>query len=351
MKKIILITDYRNSFYSRMGSQENGFDHFKLKEYFKEEGFNVEILQFCDINFNDKNLRGTPVLYTSLEDPELYYKNFIEDVILGLEITGAWLIPRFYFLRAHHNKVFQEILRKNIGLKEINNLESFFYGVPSECVNRATSLNYPIVLKPAAGASSTGVTLVKSTSELIKATEKISKVERPILDELITRLRPYVHIIKRCLHIGITLDTLVPYRQKFITQQFIPNLVNDYKVLVYGNKYYVLRRENRKNDFRASGSGLLSHPQILPEGMLDFAKKIFEHFDVPYISLDIAYDSKWLFLIEFQFLMFGTYTLEKSTFYFQQIEGKWVKVNGTSIVEKEFVLSVADYIKKKDNDL
>jgi len=48
------------------------------------------------------------------------------------------------------------------------------------------------------------------------------------------------------------------HRSKFIVQEFIPDLSNDWKVLVFWDKYYVLRRKNRPNDFRASGSGLFS---------------------------------------------------------------------------------------------
>jgi hypothetical protein len=347
MDRIILLTDYRNSFYSRMGSQEDGFEQSKLKEYFLKEGFSLDILQFCDINFEDSEWYGTPVLYTSLEDPELYYKNFIEDVILGLEMAGAWIIPSFYFLRAHHNKVFLEILRQNSKLTTIKNLHGHFYGVPSECEERATNFTFPVVVKPAAGAMSTGVTLVKTVSELRKTIYKISKTDRPLREEFRNIIRPYARKIKKLLNPGIKFGTIVSYREKFVTQQFIEGLQNDFKILVYNDKYYVLKRENRKNDFRASGSGLLSYPQTLPDGMLDYVKEIFEYFDVPYLSLDIAYNGKVFFLIEFQFLMFGTYTLEKSLFYFQLINNQWIKVDGESKIEYEFVRSVSEYIRRK----
>jgi len=56
--------------------------------------------------------------------------------------------------------------------------------------------------------------------------------------------------VKRSLH-----------RRKFVVQNFIGGLTHDYKVLAYGKKYYVVRRDNRPGDFRASGSGLLSWPE------------------------------------------------------------------------------------------
>ena len=40
------------------------------------------------------------------------------------------------------------------------------------------------------------------------------------------------------------------YRKKFIVQNFIEDLSNDWKILVFGKKYYILCRETRKNDFR-----------------------------------------------------------------------------------------------------
>lgn len=347
MNKIILLTDYRNSFYSLMGSQENGFDLLKLKEYFEQEGFYLDIKQFCDVDFNDKTLKGTPVLYTSLEDPGLFYKSFIEDVILGLEMAEAWLIPRYYYLHAHHNKVFQEIFRQTSGLEALKNLNGHFFGVPSECEERTTNLEYPVVIKPAAGAMSTGVTLVKSVLELKEAIYKISKTERPLMEELRNIIRPFARRIIKLFNPRIRFASIVPYREKFVIQQFVEGLKNDYKILIYSDKYYVLRRENRKNDFRASGSGLLSYPRSLPDGMLDFAKKIFEYFDVPYISLDVAYDGNSFYLIEFQFLMFGTYTLEKSKYYFIKIDDEWRKIEGISEIEKVFVQSVCHYVKNK----
>ena len=83
----------------------------------------------------------------------------------------------------------------------------------------------------------------------------------------------------------------VPYsmhRQKFLVQEFIPGLQGDFKVLVYWDRYYVVSRNNRPGDFRASGSGLLTWPEDPPGGLLEYAQRVFNHFRVPMISLDIA---------------------------------------------------------------
>ena len=53
-------------------------------------------------------------------------------------------------------------------------------------------------------------------------------------------------------------------RGKIVVQEFIPGLKNDYKVLIFGSKYYVLYRRVREGDFRASGQGLLEYRRELP---------------------------------------------------------------------------------------
>jgi hypothetical protein len=73
---------------------------------------------------------------------------------------------------------------------------------------------------------------------------------------------------------------------------------------------------------------------------------------VPYISLDIAYnpDTKLCYLIEFQFLMFGTFTLEASDWYFMQSEDKWICIEEKSVLEKVFSETLISFIKQKQTE-
>jgi hypothetical protein len=105
-----------------------------------------------------------------------------------------------------------------------------------------------------------------------------------------------------------------------------------------------LYRGVRDNDFRASGSGKFEFRKELPEGMLDFAYSIKEYFNVPNISLDIGFDGEKFHLIEFQFLYFGTKTLEKSQFYFERIKDQWIVKDEKSCLEEVYVKSVINYI-------
>ena len=133
---------------------------------------------------------------------------------------------------------------------------------------------------------------------------------------------------------------------KIIVQTFIPNLDGDYKVLYFGGKYYTLKRLNRKNDFRASGSGrLFPVPDNEVEGLLDFAAKVVEEVDFTVMGLDIGFDGTTYHLLEFQFVHMGPYTLSFSEYYHIWNNGRWEKVMAKSDLEKEFCRSMDVYIK------
>ena len=143
-------------------------------------------------------------------------------------------------------------------------------------------------------------------------------------------------------HKGYSKESL--HRHKFVVQNFVPNLDNDWKVLVFGEKYYILYRKNRENDFRASGSGNFIFKEEVPSGIFEFAQKIFNDFNVPNLSLDIGFDGKEFCLIEFQAIQFGSTTLQKSPFYFKKENSNWVIHKEKSILEKEYADSVVKFI-------
>lgn len=106
------------------------------------------------------------------------------------------------------------------------------------------------------------VSILKPANKLLPYTKKVKLISRTkyLLQVIKDNLRPLKHQ-------GYTVNSL--YRNKFILQSFIPDLANDWKKVIFGDKYYVLTRHVKKNDFRASGSHtkyLAGSRAILPEG-------------------------------------------------------------------------------------
>jgi hypothetical protein len=337
MEDITLLVDYKGHFGTKHGAvpYRSGLDREKLARHFQERGYRASFVSFCDVDFQS-GLKGRRFLYTSAEDHDLLYRSFIEDIILGLENCGALMIPAFKFLRAHHNKVFMEILRDQMLGSETRSLRSRSYGTLEELEARADGVGLPSVVKPASGSMSVGVRLCRSAEDLSRAASRVSSSRHWPTDAWdlgrMWRRRGYV---RESLH-----------RRKFVVQSFLPGLENDWKVLIYGTKHYVLMRRTRKHDFRASGSGRFEFIQEIPAGLLDFASSIFSRLDVPHLSMDIGAVEGRFHLFEFQALHFGTLTIEEAPFHFARSGQEWKRVDGPSNVEEEFVRSVVDYLPK-----
>ncbi len=334
MKEILILVDDRGFFYSSTRERGSSMNVVKIKENLEKLGHIVSIKGFYEIDFNN-SYKNKIVLYQSTEDPDLRYKNYIEDILLGLKNCGAILIPDFEKFRAHHNKVFMEVLRDVKGLNKESNIYTKKYGTLEEFLKDSEQITFPIVIKPSLGSRSRDIYKVDNLKEAIK---KIKKISRTFT----------LTNIKRAVQSFFDKKGYKPisnFRNKFIVQNYISGLKSDYKILVYGNKYYILERKNRKNDFRASGSGLFSFPENLPEGLLDYSSKIFSKFKTPFISMDIAVKGDRFYLIEFQFISFGQLTLEKSNFYFTKTNNSWKKINSKSDLEGTFTEAVDNYVK------
>ncbi len=343
MEKIFILTDYKNIFGSKHNATpyRSGMDKDLLKKYFEESNFEVNFLEFSEIDFRKMNFKDKYVLYTSSEDIGYHYKDYIEDIILGLHLQGAILIPEYKYLRANSNKVFMEILRDQMNLDSIKNIKSHHFGTIEELNNRIDEFTFPVVIKSAAGAMSSGVRLAHNKKELIKIAKRLSRTKY-LYDEL----WDYGRSIK---HKGYIRES--KYRKKFIIQDFTPGLKNDWKILVFGDRYYIFLRPSRKNDFRASGSGadkyIYGKNFFIPDGIFDFAKSVFEKIKAPFLSIDIGYNEKDFYLFEFQVIYFGTVGHERSSCYYVNENSSWIEKKNALDIEKVYVDSIVKFINRK----
>lgn len=342
-KEILILKDYRNHLYFSIKHKEAGININKFADYLKDLGYRVEIKDFSEINFTN-DYQNYIVIYQSSEDRNLFYKSYIDDIIYGLSLSGAILIPGYELFKAHHNKVFMEIYRE-IKMRDTDllNIHSRYYGTYEEFKNdKDIDKSKEYILKPSAGARSDKVSKVNNKT-FQKEIKKLSRTFHP---------RDYItNIIKGYLKKTYpNYNKKSNYRKKYILQDYIQGLTEDYKVLIYFDKYYILKRKNRKNSFTASGSGLFEFPDNIPRDLLNYSEKIFSYFDTPFASFDIGQKNGDFHLFEFQFIHFGTYTLEKSNHYYVKNNEEWGKINIKSDLEYETARSIHKYIKSKKLD-
>ncbi|MBN1337753.1 MAG: hypothetical protein JXA03_00440 [Bacteroidales bacterium] len=334
-KKIFLLTDYHNHFGAkyRATPYRSGMDKTILAEAFARHQAEAVYLPFSEVNTADEKLKGNFVLYSSSEHKGNNYKKYIEDIVYALELAGARTVPQYRFLLAHNNKVFMEQLR-NIVLGGTSGIQSRHFGTLEELEASSAVLNYPCVLKSASGSLSKGVFLAQDAKELVRLASKISRTPH-LRYELKDFLRRYKHK-------GYMPESR--FQGKFIVQNFVPDLPDDWKILIFGNRAYALNRKIRTDDFRASGSGKLSYRKDLPEGILDFSWDVFQKFGIPFLSLDVACKGSNFYLIEFQAIFFGTYTLDYSPFYWEKTAAGWEFREEKSILEDVYAESVVKFV-------
>jgi len=337
-KIIYILLDYAGRFYSTWEEKEKGFNLNKFVDYLGQKGYKISCIKFCDIDFDSMQFKDSIVLYSSSEVG--YYKEYIEDILLGIYYQGGRLIPNYYLFRAHHNKSFQEVYRK---LLFFGNLNGKSFGTLNEFIERIQDIKFPIVLKTSGQSGSLGVFLAKNYKDAIKKAKKISDIFDCATKRWYFRTKDMMAVkLKKRAKTRIYKNN----SKKFVIQEYIPNLNDDWKVLIFGKKYYILNRKVRKGDFRASGSGNFSYIDP-PEGLLDFSETIFEKLNSPYASLDILFDGNNYYLAEFQALYFGLYTILHADFYYEKSNGIWRKRNKTLSVEEEMADCITTFINGK----
>lgn len=331
---------------SLLSNSKKKIDLKILKKSLCEYDATVETKCIHDISFPSK-YNNWYVIYPSSEDAGLFYKEYIEDILLRLSLDGAILLPKFELFRAHHNKVFMELYRTRLS-KEYNTIKStHFYGI-DDLKNKIKNEKFPVIVKTSAGAGSSGVSKVDNFNDAVKRVKKMGRIS--YYNYYYSHKRQWIHFWGRLLMNIRKIYYMDPPKkqEKMIYQTFIPNLDCDYKVLVFGHKYYLLNRKVRQNDFRASGSGYLEFPNKLTEKekkILSYAKDAYKQLDTPLLSIDIAYDGNICHMIEFQCLNFGPYTLQFSPCYYV-FEEDWKRIEKKSVLEKEMANSYVTYIQR-----
>lgn len=343
---LLILTDGDGDFLVSMGDLVHftSMDVPKLKEQFEQWGCDVQVKTYGDLDL-EQDFHGTYVVYQTAEKKGPFYKHYVEDIVYFLKQHGAIPLPRFEYLKAHHNKGYMEMLRRDFVNVELKTLKSLYFGSQSEAL-AAMPTQFPVVLKQTAGSGSEGVYLARNPAEYRRYTHAITQTV--LGSDWVGVAREGIKgTIRRALarFVATYRKEDPPVQQPVVVQEFLPGLPGDYKVVVFGDKYYTLYRQNRENDFRASGGGkLFVVPEAERPGLLGFARKAAEEIQFPILGLDIAFDGHRYHLLEFQMLHLGPYTLQAAKFWHEYREGQWLQFDGKSDLEVEFCRSICQFI-------
>ncbi|HXK49686.1 MAG TPA: hypothetical protein PKW56_04400 [Clostridiales bacterium] len=304
MRRLFILTNSVGSIPQKLHETES-FSTELIKEYFTDKSFEVQIISFdkfiSEFSALKNRIKGSFFIYASSQYTEYY--SSIEDILLLIKTSGGILIPDFIHFRAHENKYFQELIKTDLN---IDAPKSILVSTIEEGMNKIKDIRYPVVAKLSFGYGSTSVSLLKNINE---ASEFLNK--------------NLAGIVKKRKNIFKYRKKIEEYRDKYplkvgkvIFQEFIEGLEFDWKIIIFGNKLFYLKRYVRPNDFKASGSGNFDNSQPPSSELIHFAFSVKFKLNTPWVSLDIVHKQDRFYLIEYQCIHFGMYTVIKSISHF-----------------------------------
>lgn len=337
-KRLFIVTD-EGTFPQRLTALES-IDIIVIQEEFEKKGFEVLAAKYSDIINDSVTIRDSYIYYASSQISER--KSYIDDAlyILNAPDYNNVLLPNYDIFRCHENKGYQEVYKRKVGIDSLNGLYYIDY-------DSASSMNHrPCVIKCVNGFGSRNVQLSRTEEEFNRKYRKYIR-----LNDLKVRLKTLLGN----LHLKFDSPEIRRYNQqlvsrRYVLQPFVSGLSFDFKVLVFANKMFVLKRFVRKDDFKASGSGLwqfISNNGEISKDTLITAFEWYERLNLPFVSMDVCVDTKGrAHLIEFQGLHFGPVTLINSKGYFDA-EAGFGFVEGTSNFELEISNSLLWFMDRR----
>lgn len=292
-RDVLLLTDYRGYIPQLLTDMET-FDIDEMERRFSNQGWETKIRKYSELDFERENYEDTLVLYASSQAPA--YKRYIEDHLEALRTEGAKLVPNFSLFLAHDDKFLQSLLLEG---SNIPHPDTKRVGTLGEGKKLLEELEYPVVGKTARGFSSEGVQKVTGESDALKFLK--NNLER---DYDYQKGNILVRIYRR-LRYGQRYSQGVG---RVIFQEFVPDIDYDWKILIFGNTAFALKRYTKEGDFRASGSGKFSFEETPPDRVLDLALQTRKELGTPWLSVDIIDTGENSYIGEFQAVHFGMYT-------------------------------------------
>lgn len=346
-KEIIFITS-RNRFFGQTRKPWTSLKTDRIIALIQEQGYLVKQYDFHDIINQEEIIRDKVIIYAFSQ--KKHYLEYIKDIVYHLSKYNK-VIPSYELLLCHENKGYQEILKKEKGLNE---LKGAYYTSVREI--DFSDITFPVILKTTEGSNGTGVYLIQNKEQLKKTRKELQKkFSLPTKLDLFRRkyfrrkkFKDYPDFSNRQDYYEykehITQET------NFILQEFIPDLSYDYRVLIAFDRYYVSRRDTKPGDFRASGSKLHNPLHEPNDKLLNYARTIYGHFDSPFLSIDVVFDGKNYYMIEFQALHFGQNVIIKTEGYFRKQDTKnWEFIKEKPDLEKIFAVTYVSYLNNLSN--
>ncbi|WP_262250020.1 ATP-grasp domain-containing protein [Parapedobacter soli] len=226
---------------------------------------------------------------------------FAKELLFSIQHSGKKVFPDFHSTWHYDDKIGQKYLLESIGAPVI---PTYVFYDKKSALTWIRDVTFPKVFKLKGGSGARNVRLVKNQRQARKLVNRcfgrgFSQYNKfGSIKERIRRFRegkaPFYRILT-----GIGRVFIVPEKARMVGaekgyayfQEFIPNNDYDIRLIVIGDKAYGMKRMNRKNDFRASGSANFVYDPIPPR-VLKIAFETSEKLKLQSVAFDFVYDEE-----------------------------------------------------------
>ncbi|MDD2549467.1 MAG: hypothetical protein PHD00_05140 [Bacteroidales bacterium] len=231
-------------------------------------------------------------------------QNFARQLIFSIESKGIKVFPSYSTCWHFDDKVGQKYLLESINAPFVS---TYIFYNKKDAISFAQNTYYPKVFKLRGGAGSQNVKLIRNKRIALRLirkafnrgfplTNKYSNIKQRLWvlkrDKTVTA---FIHLIKDFVRIVMPKERhdLLPRQKGYVYfQDFIPQNEFDDRVIVIGEKAIAIRRYNRKDDFRASGSGLIEYkPDLFSDKIIEIAFRVSKSIRSQSTAFDFIYDN------------------------------------------------------------
>lgn len=250
-------------------------------------------------------------------------QNFARQFIISIEKKGIKVFPNFNTCWHFDDKVGQKYLLEAIDAPLV---PSYVFYNAKEALKWIESTIFPKVFKLRGGAGSLNVRLVKTKKCAKRLVRKAFNKGFPLVDAtsgikqrfwVLKRdrnFRAVIHFAKGIVRLFMPDEAanLLPHQKGYVYfQDFIPNNEYDDRIVIIGDRAIAIRRYNRKDDFRASGSGLIEYqPALFNKETIRLAFEVSDKIGSQSTAYDFVYDkngSAFIIEISYAFVMGHSY--------------------------------------------
>lgn len=205
----------------------------------------------------------------------------------ALELAGLPAFPSRRTLWHSEDKIAQSYLLKAIGVPVA---ETWVFWHLQTALEFLASATYPMVMKLSAGFQSNAVQLLRTPDEAAYWARRMFTTGATAFDRMSVWQRRWGEALRGVkLAAGRPLHPSLEYGCLYV-QEFLPGNDHDTRVTVIGNRAFAFRRQNRPNDFRASGSGRLDwDPVPIDRRHLRLAFRVAGALGTQSLGVDLLY--------------------------------------------------------------